>query len=197
MESGQVSIYNYEPMTGENVSMTAERMVALAKETKGSVRALFSGVIPLIATEDSTPEGIVADLLNKFEEADKTYLHSPEGKSEALESEKAEQEYNDLMVQLPNIDFNNQEAVLDWICNLEEASKNIDVDMRQDDVLKIFAEHGYQPSVNSGKEFNGEDRDNYARYIVGQALAGLQDDDAAILPIVTKYTDDWKKKFPA
>lgn len=183
----------YEPMAGEKVSDTAERMVALAKETKGSVRAKFND-IELVATEDSVAEDIVADFKVKIAEAAETYRKSPEGQRAARESEERKQEAqrkaDALVEQLPNLDFSNQEAVLDWICEFQDPSDHIGVAKDNEKVLKIFAEHGYQPGVNTGEAFNGEDRDNFARYIVGQALDGLQGEVGAIHHIVHKFTDD-------
>lgn len=188
----------YEPMAGENVSTTAERMIALAKETKGSVRAKFND-IELTATEDSTAEDIVSGFQTKIAEAAETYRKSPEGQRAARESEErkeeAQRKADALMEQLPNLDFSNQEAVLDWICEFQDPSDYIGVVKDQRKVLEIFAEHGYQPGVNTGEAFNGEDGDNFARYIVGQALDGLRGDVGAIHQVVHKFTDDWKKKF--
>ena len=188
----------YEPMAGENISETAERMIALAKETKGSVTAKFND-IELTATEDSIAEGIVSGFQTKMAEAAATYRSSPEGKCAARESEErkeeAQRKADALMEQLPNLDFANQEAVLNWICEFQDPSDHIGVVKNQGEVLRIFAEHGYQPSVNTGEAFNGEDRDNFARYIVGQALDGLKGDVGAIHQVVHKFTDDWKKKF--
>ena len=188
----------YEPMAGENVSTTAERMIALAKETKGSVRAKFND-IELTATEESTAENIVSDFQTKIAEASEKYRKSPEGQRSARESEErkeeAQRKADALMEQLPNLDFTNQEAVLDWICEFQDPSDHIGVVKDQGAVLKIFAEHGYQPGVNTGEAFNGEDRDNFAHYVVGQALDGLRGDVGAIHQVVHKFTDDWKKKF--
>ena len=188
----------YEPMAGENVSTTAERMIALAKETKGSVRAKFND-IELTATEESTAENIVSDFQTKIAEASEKYRKSPEGQRSARESEErkeeAQRKADALMEQLPNLDFTNQEAVLDWICEFQDPSDHIGVVNDQGAVLKIFAEHGYQPGVNTGEAFNGEDRDNFAHYVVGQALDGLRGDVGAIHQVVHKFTDDWKKKF--
>ncbi len=190
----------YEPMAGENISETAERMVALAKETKGEVRAKFND-IELVATEDSAAENIVKDFKVKIAEAAEKYRKSPEGQRAARESEERKQEAqrkaDALVEQLPSLDFSNQEAVLNWICEFQDPSDHIGVEKDNEKVLKIFAEHGYQPGVNTGKEFNGEDRDNFARYIVGQALNGLRGDVGAIHHIVHKFTDDWKEKFPS
>lgn len=188
----------YKPMAGENVSTVAERMVALAKKTKGEVRTEFND-IELVATEDSVAENIVEDFNVKIAEAAKKYSESPEGQRAAIEREERKQEAqrkaDALMEQLLSLDFNNQEAVLNWICEFQDPNDHIGVAKDNEKVLKIFAEHGYQPDVNTGKAFNGEDRDNFARYIVGQALDGLRSDVGAIHPIVHKFTDSWKEKF--
>jgi len=188
----------YKPRGGESISKAAERMVALAKETKGNVRAKFND-IQLTATEDSTAKDIVTDFHTKIQEAVEKYRKSPEGQRVVRESEERRQEAQRkadvLMEQLPNLDFNNQEAVLVWICEFQNPSSRIGVVKDQEKVLRIFAEHGYQPGVNTGEAFNGEDSDNFARYIIGQALDGLRDDVGAIHHIVHKFTDEWKKKF--
>lgn len=185
-------------MNSENVRTTAERMIALAKETKGSVTAKFND-IELTATEDSTVEDIVSGFHIKIAEDAEKYRTSPEGKRAARESEErkeeAQRKADALMEQLPNLDFANQEAVLDWICEFQGPSDHIGVVKNQGEVLKIFAEHGYQPGVNTGEAFNGEDRDNFARYIIGKALDGLRCDTGAIHQVIHKFTDDWKKKF--
>lgn len=191
----------YEPTAGENISTTAERIIALAKETKGSVTAKFEG-IELTVTEDSTAEDVVSGFQTRIDEAAaETYHKSPEGQRAFRESEEQKQEgqrkADALIGQLPNLDFANQEEVLDWICEFQDPSGYIDDTKRQNEVLSIFAEHGYQPNVNIGEAFNSEDHDNSAHYIIGQALDGLKDDFGAIHPIVHKFTDDWKKKFVA
>lgn len=187
----------YEPMAGENISETVERMIALAKETDGSVKVKFNDV-ELMATRSSIAEDIVADFHAKLQEAAEKYHKSPEGQRAARESEDRKQEAqrkaDALMEQLPNLDFNDQKAVLDWICEFQGPSDHIGVVKDGEKVVKIFAEHGYQPNVNTGEAFNGEDRDNFARYIIGQALSGLQSDVGAIHQIVHKFTNDWKKK---
>lgn len=95
--------------------------------------------------------------------------------------EKMQRKHDILMEQLLNLDFNNQEALLDWICEFQNLSDYIGVVTDQEKVLGIFAEHSYQ------KAFNREDRDNFARYIIGQVLSGLQGDTGAISQVVHKF----------
>jgi len=187
----------YHPLAGENVSTTAERMVALAKNTDTTVMARFNDV-DLTANKHLTAEQIVANFHTMIAAAAEASRNSPEGKRSARESEeqeeKAQRGHDALMELLPNLDFTNQAAVLDWICEFQGPNDHIGVAKRQVDVLKIFAAHGYQPGVNTGETFNGEDNDNVARYIIGQALHGLRG-EVGINPVVNKFTDDWKKKF--
>lgn len=187
----------YELTPSHYINETAERMIALAKETKGEVRTRFND-IELVATEDSVVENIIKDFEIKSAEAMKEYHDSSEGQRLRRESEERKQESQQkvsaLMEELPGLDFNNQEAVLNWICEFQGPSDHIGVIKDNNKVLKIFAENGYQPGVNANA-FDGEDRDNFAHYIVGQALDGLQGNVGAINPIVHKLVDDWKKKF--
>ncbi len=111
------------------------------------------------------------------------------------QKEEAQRKIDALVDRLPNLDFSNQEAVLDWICEFQDPSDHIGVVKDQQKILETFAEHGYQPSVNTGEALDRENSNNVARYIIGQALDGLQDDAGAIRHVIHKLTDDWKKKF--
>lgn len=188
----------YEAMAGENISETAKAMVALAKKTNDTVETKFNDIV-LTATSDSNADAIIADYHTKMEVASEAYHNSPEGKKAAREAEerkqRAQQKHDVLMRQLPNLNFGDDVAVLDWLCEFQDPSDYIGVVKQQDVVVATFATHGYQPNANCGKDFNGDNRDNFARYIIGQALGGLTCEVGAIHQIIHKFTDDWKKKF--
>lgn len=190
-------MYTYEAPTGENINTTAKNMIALAKEKKGDVRTLFNN-IPLLATEQSVPENIVKDFETKHNEASETQRKSPKGQYEEVNREKEKKEIQDkincLIGQLPSIDFSKQEKVLDWLCKFQPLSDHTNVKTDASKILKIFEKHGYRPGINVGKNFQEENPDNHARYIVGQSLENLQAVDA-IHPVVHKFAKDWKKKF--
>ncbi len=136
----------YELTPSHYINETAERMIALAKETKGEVRTRFND-IELVATEDSVVENIIKDFEIKSAEARKEYHDSSEGQRLRRESEERKQESQQkvsaLMEELPGLDFNNQEAVLNWICEFQGPSDHIGVIKDNNKVLKIFAENGY------------------------------------------------------
>lgn len=173
-------------------------MVALASQTKDTVKAEFND-IELTANQDSNAESIVAYYGKEMARRAEVYRNSPDGKKAAREREErkaaAQQKHDDLMRSLPNPNFADDVAVLDWLCEFQDSSDDIGVVKQQDVVLAIFAANGYYPSVNTGKDFNKDNRDNFARYIIGQALDNLQCEVGAIHPIIHKFTDDWKKKF--
>lgn len=65
-EYGSMNVY--EPKAGESIRETVEGMMALVKEKKGRVRAMFNGH-ELWATEDSTAAGIFKDYDQQVAEA--------------------------------------------------------------------------------------------------------------------------------
>ena len=211
-----------KPMKPENmdeldlanhITILAERMVALAK-TKGKVEKEFNGIM-LTADEKSNPQDIIDDYRRKVEESYDRYLNSPEGKRAALEIkkqketkkrenkrrvlegekiiEKAQQEYDKLMQQLPNLDFTNFASVLDWLCKLQDPSDRVGVVKRQSEVLNIFAKHGYQP-FSEADDFEASDAESRARHIINRALENLKS-VGAIHPSIHKSTGDWKRQF--
>jgi hypothetical protein len=191
---------HYSPQAGENISETAKIMVELLKGTTQNQKvAVKFNDITLTADANSTVEGIIRDFRTKLAAAAEAYRDSPEGKRAQLESEqrkeKAQCKHDTLMQQLPNLDFTNLVAVLDWLCEFQDPSDYIGVVKRQSEVLAIFAKHGYQPNVNTGKKYNDDDRDNVARYIIGQALSNLKSDVGAIHQVIHHFTREWKRKF--
>ena len=173
-------------------------MVALAKKMKDTVKTKFND-IELTATSDSDVNAIVKFYNDESERRDEEYDNSPAGRKAAREVEErkatAQQKHDALMRRLPNLDFSNDVAVLDWLCEFQDPSDYIGVVKQQDVVLTTFAAHGYYPSVNCGKDFNENDRDNFARWLIGQALDGLRSEVGAIHQVIHKFADDWKKKF--
>lgn len=187
----------YEPMAGEDIGHAAKQMVALAKKTKDAVEAKFND-IKLTANADTNANDIVAHYGEESKRRGEAYRNSPEGKKAAREAEERrvalQQKHDALMQQLPTLNFADDVAVLDWLCELQDPSDHTGVVKQNDAVIAAFAAHGYQPSVNTGKGFNENDRDNFARYLIGQALSNLRE-VGAIHHIIHQFTADWKKKF--
>lgn len=187
----------YKPLCGEDISTTAKRIVAMAKRERDVVKAKFND-IELTANPDTTADSVVAFYGEESKRRGEAYRNSPEGKKAAREAENRrvalQQKHNALMQQLPTLNFTDDVAVLDWLCELQDPSDHTGVVNQKDVVISTFAAHGYYPSVNTGKDFNENDRDNFVRYVIGQALANLRE-VGAIHRIIHKFTENWKKKF--
>jgi len=86
----------YEPFPGEDVSTTAERMVAMATDMQTTVKASFND-IPLEATAASTKDSIVTAYGNEMDRRHKEYIASDEYKlAEEERKRKDEQSRIDL-----------------------------------------------------------------------------------------------------
>lgn len=84
-------------------------------------------------------------------------------------------------------------AVLDWLCAIQDSTDHVSVAVDKAAIIGAFESAGFKPNVNCGPAFREDDRDNVFRYLVGQALDGLQ--SVAIHEIIHKFSDDWKAKF--
>lgn len=163
-------------------------------------RAPASGMfneIELRAEGGETPEAVVARFTNQCEERAARYRVSPEGiaAAQARSNAKlgAQQVYDKQMAKLPALDFTNDLAVLDWLCAIQDATDTSGVRMDKNAILIAFATNGFRPNANCGDAFDGADRDNFHRWIVGQALDTLS--AVSIHPMIHKFAADWREKF--
>ena len=184
---------------GSSISTAiGQLLVASKKEKDHKAQGVFNEVT-LIADENSTAESVLSYFRKEQERKAEEYYNSAKGKKAVADSKKrakeAQQKHDVLVKKLSALNFSDDVAVLDWLCEFQNPSDTTSVFVQHKAVLTAFSEHGYLPNVNTGVDFNENDRDNFARYIIGQALGGLQCSVGAIHQIIHKFTDDWKKKF--
>ncbi|MFA5926307.1 MAG: hypothetical protein WC831_05275 [Parcubacteria group bacterium] len=199
-----------------HITTFAEQIVSLAQK-KGKVTAEFNDIM-LTADRESSVQNIIDDYRRKVDEGDEQYYNSPKGKRAALEIEKlkekekqekerrvlesekrteeVQRKHDELMQQLPNLDFANYSSVLNWLCEFQDPSRQIGVVKRQSEVLDIFAKHGYQP-LSEAADNESSDAESRARYIISRALDDLKSVAGAIHPAIHKFAKDWKKQFKA
>jgi len=186
----------YEAQAGERIERVAEKIVGMAKIAQNPVSTTFNG-IRLIAAMTSTVKDVLDMWERRFEENRKAYRESPEGKAaaqgEVLRAEGKQHRLDQLMLELDTLDFTNQAHVIKWVEDFQDPSDYIGLKKDPKKIVKIFAEHGYFASVNLGSQFHAEDKDNVARYIVGQALDGLNF-IGAIHGMIHSFIEDWRKK---
>lgn len=180
---------------GMHVAEAAKLLVAEAAE-HGRAQGVFNDVT-LTATPDMAPEAVVALYHQESERRAEEWRNSPEGRAATAKSEadlRAAQETHDSKVrELESIDFTNDAAVLDWLCAIQAATDHVGVSVAKEKIISAFRAHGFEPNVNCGSAFKADDRDNVFRWLVGQALDGLQ--SVAIHGVIHKFAADWKSKF--
>jgi hypothetical protein len=176
---------------GEPVTKAAERLAAAAPAFME-----FNGV-RVEAMPGATPDELVASWSAKMEAKAAAYWESPEGKALKAEQEdrraRIQSKADALMTALPRLDFTNDVAVLNWLCEMQEPSDHIGVIVPRTKIILEFKKRGYMPNVNCGQDFRPDDRENVFRWLVGQALDGLN--GPAIHGIIHKFAADWKAKF--
>jgi hypothetical protein len=191
----ETEVHHVDFGAGCHISNGAAQLVAAATE-HGAAAGTFNG-IKLLADPTSTVDGIVRDYTTLSNAARETYLASPEGiaAAEAADERRSNMQakHDALMRSLAGLDFSNQVTVLDWLCEMQEPSDHVGVIVRRKTVLEAFAKHGFRPGVNCDADFRPESRENVHRWLVGQALDGLE--KIAIHSLIHKFASDWKAKF--
>lgn len=193
--SGESAKHVVEFLGGCPISKAA-RLLVEAATAQGYAEGAFNGII-LTASTDTRPESIVVAYDHECKERAAAYRASPEGIAAQAERERtraeAQTKHDVLMRRLPRLNFGDQVAVLDWLCDMQGPSDHAGVIVRRDTILATFAKHDFLPGVNCDADFRPEVRDNVHRWLVGQCLDGLE--RLAIHHTVHKFAAEWKAKF--
>jgi hypothetical protein len=180
---------------GMHITTAAEKLVTAALE-HGEAEGSFND-IPLRARRGMSADAVVRAFEEQSNARSEAYRNSPAGKAaeRARQERVAEMqaEHDRLLADLATLDFGSDVAVLDWLCAMQEPSDHVGVKVAKDEILSAFRAAGFEPNVNAGDAYNGEDRDNAFRYLVGQALDGLE--RVAIHGILLKFAAEWRRKF--
>lgn len=177
-----------ESEPGMHISQAAKLMVASGEDCFTS----FNGIC-VAAPKGSTVEWICSEYDRLSEIRRQEYLASDEGKAferqQALRREALQNKANACMEKLPKLLFSDAAGLLEWLCDIHDARDHIGVKVDNDLILRTFAAHGYFPNMNTGADFNENDRENFAGWIIGQAI------QHPCPPLVKDFTEKWKARF--
>lgn len=183
----------------DDIKVTADKMTLMAKANECLVKTTFNEATFCVSPGDK-PQEVVKRWQKETKRRSEKYQDSTAGKREAKEYRKnlveKQKKHDNLIIELDKIDFTNDLSVLKWICNFQNTIDYRGVKVNSLKILSIFKKHGYFPNENVEIDFQKNDRENYTRYIIGQALDGLKYDDL-IHPFVHFFVDKWKKAFLA
>jgi hypothetical protein len=125
----------------------------------------------------------------------KAYLASPEYAEIQREAEKRKQNLqtraNLLMRQLTTLNFSHIDEVLDWVAEMEDCRDHFGVVYDFDLIVNTFNKNGFYRGMNCKENFNENDENNFAGWIIGQTL------DKVYPPMAGHFIKQWKAKFRA
>ena len=191
-----------EARCGESNKSAAQKMLDVYRlsangKNEIEVHCEFNGAI-MKCGKKSTLKSIIKNWRRELDVQAKAYRNSPEGKASAKEN-AAEVAYlkakrKRLMLEFKTLNFVDYTQVLNWLCKIQDISDDIRVGVPAARILSVLKKHRYQPNVNCEADFNEEDKENFVRYIIGQAMDGLQK-IGAIHGLVHSFTKEWVDKF--
>lgn len=158
---------------GEDVSTACRNMTMTAREWNCDVVMAFNDVIVHVCPSDNVTD-VVARWRVDTDAAAEAYRNSPAGKAaqarfEAMMAAEAQQ-VQDALARLPNTDLTDARKALHIMADV--ADKRIPPDGRQA-LLDAYTTAGYVANDCTGRDFVETNPENFARYIIGQALAGI------------------------
>ena len=180
-------------MPGEHLIKAIEASIRASSYYKEFVYLRFNDV-DLVVSSESNVSTIVKEFEDEVEYQRKKYEASTEGIKEKQDHENMLQAQNDKLNQLKeNLpDFSNLDSVISWLGELEKSCDCIS--LSKAGIVEVFEGKGYFAGVNCGEDFKEDDRDNCARWLIGQALECIRD-AGAIHPMYHTFAKQWRDKF--
>lgn len=186
-----------EFFVGSHANNSASTLAELANQHNDVYWAYFNGV-RMTAIPGDEPLHVIEAWQKEQDRRSEAYHNSPEGKRAAKEAEdrkKACQAAVDkLMQKFEALDFSNLDELVQFLDDLSEPGDHVNVSFDRQRIVDTFAQHGFERNVNIGDAFNANDRENVARYLIGQALNFLHM-FGTIHPVFSFMAADWRKKF--
>ncbi len=191
------SALQIEGNPGEHISHFATRLEAIAKEKQTTVTGKFNNIF-LTATPEATVNDLLVEYQVECDKAEKAYLASPAYREHLQLVQKKTDEANAkakvLMEKFDSLNWDSVTDILDWLCEIQPVADTSGVALDRKKIVRAFVDHGFKANVNTHKNFKADDKDNVARYIIGQAMDGLEVVGAPH-HVLIRFVDDWKKKF--
>lgn len=182
---------------GMSIDSAIHEMIEMANDRGEPVQTEFNGV-GLIAEPGVHPDTLMHFWQSEMDRAAIAYRESPAGRQATADAGRRlrsdQRKLDTLMGELPSLDFTDLAAAIGWMDRLTEPADHIGVILDRPLILDTFTKHGYERNVNIGHAFDGENRENFARYLIGQGLAGIASVGAPH-PVFRRMASEWRAKF--
>lgn len=196
-----------EAMLGEHIDNFVKKMVAeWKKRTDDGYNEAMKGLIvegdfngvTLRATGKETAK----DLSNYYDDASakesaayrKTDEYKEIQRKQKEEKSELQKQHDELMAELPKLDFKNHNKVLDFAVKYHEATDHIGVKKDHSIIIGALEKGGYVSGANTGEDYKENDEENSARYLIGQFMSCIKSMGACPGVLSSMY-EQYKTKF--
>ena len=186
----------YQGMPGETIEKAAEELVARANLYQEPVKTDFN-TVQLVVKPGGKPKEVV--MFYKEERKLRRRLHKQSAEykriklEDKIEKQKHQQQADELMQKLDELDFEDVGSLIDWLVALQPHSNYTGIKVDSEKLIGTFRAHGFCPKAYVGNKHVENDREIYARWIIGQALSTLE--ICAIHDMVVVFAERWYEKF--
>jgi hypothetical protein len=171
------------------------------KKVYGNATFITEGTfneIQLIYTGKETAEGILKAFHDQADQNIREYESSPEYKKQEIDRKnkiKRMQEKIDNLMSYHLPDWKDYDKVLDFILEYFELSEHSGVVNYDEMIIRYLETNGYESGCNTGKDYKAGDKENTARYIIGQFMDSIKT-HGMCPPVITSFYEKYKKDFP-
>ena len=182
----------YDTSPGTRIEGAISDMLTLAKEHNTKVTTIFNDNPITVSPDDKLPD-VLENWNAECNRRRLEYEQSLEYIASKLKHAQELQQQKDRVAELLNNppDFTDLNDVITW---LEELMRCDYINIKYHGIVELFNSKGFYPNVNTGSDFKENDKENWARYLIGQALDGIQS-MGAIPPIYEDFAQTWRNKF--
>ena len=189
----------YIASAGQHLAKAVFEMIAVANLTKRSCTTQFNDITITVLPGGSL-EAVMENFRIKTDQQNLAYQNSPAGKAATarrLKQKRALQlQMNKAMAELPKIDLSNISNAIAWLDKIQSPSDRIGIKTPVEQIVPLFEIAGYAANENCGEKFDENDKENFGRYIIGQALSFLKE-AGSIHQIFPVFAQRWRERFPA
>ena len=182
-----------EIMAGTHIEKAAEILCNFAP-----ARATFNGIEIRARYATTRAADLVATWTRRNDARCVAWSPAREAQKRAdAEDVRAKQVHiRNMVAGLPAIDWTDHAGPIAWLCTMQNAADRVGVVYDRGAVILAFALAGYERNVYCGDTFDGNDRNIFARWLIGQALEGIAAHGAPH-GMIHRFADDWRAKFGA
>jgi hypothetical protein len=184
----------HNPPVGESLDVAIDNATRSANATGHTAICMFNGV-PIVAFPGDVSLGVLARFRHLERQQSRAWKRTAEYKKQKAEWRECNKltlkAARALVAEMRKADLSDLGTALGFI---EEATKTLGWSFTTKEAAAfndLLLAAGYQPSANTGEDFDYKDRENVARYIIGQALASPDGPHG----ILACQVAGWREKF--